>query len=219
MNPIAKRSATALAVAAAVTCSILFLPAGAIVLAIGAIGLLAILEFGALLRKKAAAGANRAACAAVLAVGALAIFSAFAALASIFRGGGPLALLYVVAVVKISDMGGFAFGVAFGRHKLCPRVSPNKSWEGLAGSVFASCLVSCAFMAATGFGWQKSLVLGAAAALSGTAGDLVESAFKRWVGVKDSSAFRATNGMGGILDMTDSLLFAPSLVAALAAAL
>jgi hypothetical protein len=89
---------------------------------------------------------------------------------------------------------------------------PNKSWEGLAGSVFASCLVSCCFMGGTHFGIVKSLVCGVTAALVGTFGDLVESKFKRWVGVKDSSTMKITNGMGGFLDMFDSLLFAPAVI-------
>jgi len=128
---------------------------------------------------------------------------------------GNVMLLYVVAIVKFSDVGGFAFGLTSaklmkgGNHKLCPTISPNKSWEGLFGSVFASCLVSCCFMGATGFGVAKSLACGVTAAMVGTAGDLVESKFKRWVGVKDSSTMTITNGMGGFLDMLDSLLFAP----------
>ena len=121
-------------------------------------------------------------------------------------------LLYVIAIVKFSDMGGFAFGVAFGRHKMCPTVSPNKSWEGMAGSVFAACVVSCAFMPMTGFAPVKSLALGVAAAVVGTIGDLVESRFKRACGVKDSATFMPA-GMGGFLDMFDSLIFAPALLA------
>ena len=133
---------------------------------------------------------------------------------------GNVMLLYVIAIVKFSDVGGFAFGLTSaklmkgGNHKLCPTISPNKSWEGLFGSVAVSSLVSCLFMGATGFGWGKSLALGAAAALLGTAGDLVESKFKRWVGVKDSSAMKMTNGLGGILDMIDSLLIAPPVLLA-----
>ena len=134
---------------------------------------------------------------------------------------GNLMLLYVVAVVKFSDVGGFAFGVSSskllkgGNHKLCPSISPNKSWEGLLGSLFASCLVSCCFVGVTGFSFGKAVVIGVVAAIVGTFGDLVESKFKRWVGVKDSSAFSFTNGMGGLLDMLDSLLFAPAALLAL----
>lgn len=119
-------------------------------------------------------------------------------------------LLYIIAIVKISDMGGFAFGKAFGKHKMCPTISPNKSWEGLAGSVFASCLISCAFIPMTDFEWYKALAFGIAAASVGTLGDLVESRFKREVDVKDSATFMPA-GLGGFLDMFDSLIFAPAL--------
>jgi len=120
-------------------------------------------------------------------------------------------LLYTVAIIKISDMGGFAFGIAFGKHKMCPAISPNKSWEGMAGSIFGSCLVSCLFMPMTHFSWAASIALGLAAAIVGTLGDLVESRIKREVGVKDSSMFMPS-GMGGLLDMFDSLVFAPALL-------
>lgn len=120
-------------------------------------------------------------------------------------------LFYILAIIKISDMGGFAFGVAFGRHKMCPSISPNKSWEGMAGSIFASCLISWAFTCFTGFPLWKSLAFGAAAAMIGTLGDLVESRMKRECGVKDSSTFMPA-GMGGFLDMFDSLLFAPAIL-------
>ena len=76
--------------------------------------------------------------------------------------------------------------------------------------MFASCVISCCFMSVTHFGLLKSMLMGVAAALFGTGGDLVESKFKRWVGVKDSSTMSFTNGMGGILDMFDSLTFAPA---------
>ncbi len=119
-------------------------------------------------------------------------------------------LLYIIAITKISDMGGFAFGMAFGKHKMCPSISPKKSWEGMAGSIFASCLISCAFMPLTKFDVCKALALGVMAAVVGTLGDLVESRFKRDVDVKDSSQFKWTNGMGGFLDMFDSLIFVPA---------
>ena len=131
---------------------------------------------------------------------------------------GNVMLLYVIAIVKFSDVGGFAFGLTSarlmkgGNHKLCPSISPGKSWEGLFGSLVCSCAVSCAFIPASGFGVGKALAFGCAAALVGTAGDLVESKFKRWVGVKDSSTLKITSGMGGILDMLDSLIFAPAVL-------
>ena len=124
---------------------------------------------------------------------------------------GMMMLLYIIAIVKISDMGGFAFGMAFGRHKMCPSISPGKSWEGMAGSIFASCLVSCAFMSLTKFPVPKALAFGVAAAVVGTLGDLVESRMKRDCGVKDSATFMPA-GMGGFLDMFDSLIFAPAVL-------
>jgi phosphatidate cytidylyltransferase len=120
-------------------------------------------------------------------------------------------LLYTVSIVKISDMGGFAFGIAFGKHKMCPAISPNKSWEGMAGSIFGSCLISCLFMPMTHFSWTASILLGLMAAVVGTLGDLVESRIKREMEVKDSSVFMPA-GMGGLLDMFDSLVFAPALL-------
>jgi phosphatidate cytidylyltransferase len=130
-------------------------------------------------------------------------------------------LLYAIAIVKISDMGGFAFGLGsakiFGsNHKMCPTISPNKSWEGLFGSVFGSCLISSCFIPLTGFSFQKSLFFGVTAAIVGTLGDLVESRIKRDCEVKDSSVFMPA-GLGGLLDMTDSLIFAPAIIYSLLA--
>ena len=98
-----------------------------------------------------------------------------------------------------------------GSHGRCRRISPNKGWEGLAGSVLASVLMSLAFLPVTHFTVVKALVFGVVAALVGTAGDLVESKLKRWVGAKDSAAFMPA-GLGGFLDMFDSLLIAPAVL-------
>ncbi len=124
--------------------------------------------------------------------------------------GVPM-LIYLIAIVKFSDMGGFAVGMMFGRHKMCPSISPKKSWEGLGGSILGSCLMSAAFVPITHFTLPKALAFGVAAALIGTAGDLIESRMKRECGVKDSATFMPA-GMGGFLDMFDSLIFAPALL-------
>ncbi len=212
MNPVLKRIVTALATAALVVVAIIYAPKAVIAAAVGVLAALAVVEYAMLLGCKVKPGAERIVC---FGLGAAVIIAGLSALAFIVYDHGNLMLLYVVAIVKISDMGGFAFGLSSarmmkcGNHKLCPTVSPNKSWEGLFGSLFGSCLVSCCFMPVTHFGWTKSLALGVTAALVGTFGDLVESKFKRWVGVKDSSTMKCFNGLGGILDMLDSLLFAP----------
>ena len=229
MNPVLKRTLTGLAIGLVVVGAALFAPPAVILPVVALLALLATVEFALLLRRKMPGLGVRGvlgflAGAALIAGGLLALARIPSLYGEETCGGlglGNVMLLYVVMVVKFSDVGGFAFGLASaklmkgGNHKLCPAISPGKSWEGLFGSLFASCLVSCAFMGATGFGWGKSLVCGATAALVGTAGDLVESKFKRWVGVKDSSALKITNGMGGILDMLDSLLFAPAVLAAI----
>ena len=224
MNPILKRTLTGLAVGALVICIALFAPLDAIRMAVLVIAIFAFCEFRALLSIKMPSMPvwPFLLCLAVLACGLVPLARLIPemygdAACGPFRLGNVM-LLYVIVIVKFSDVGGFAFGLTSaklmkgGNHKLCPTISPNKSWEGLAGSVFASCLVSCLFMGATGFGVVKSLACGVTAALVGTAGDLVESKFKRWVGVKDSSTMKITNGMGGFLDMVDSLLFAPAVL-------
>ena len=217
VNPVLKRTLTGLAVGAAVIVAILVAPLAAIVPAVSCLVALAFLEFFLLLRTKwpNVLSLRRLVC---VAAGFAVIAGGLFALAEIALAHGNVMLLYVVAIVKFSDVGGFALGLASsrlmkgGNHKMCPSVSPGKSWEGLLGSVVFSCVVSCAFIPATHFAVGKAIAFGVAAALVGTAGDLVESKFKRWVGVKDSSALRITNGMGGVLDMLDSLVFAPAVL-------
>ena len=136
---------------------------------------------------------------------------------------GLYTLFAFLAAAKVSDMGGFAFGMALGRHKMCPSISPKKSWEGFAGSVLGACLVSALFTwVAVRGGWAadcpfwrfatypRAGAAGILIATFGTLGDLVESRFKREFGVKDSGSFMPA-GMGGFLDMFDSILFIPAL--------
>lgn len=211
MNPVLKRTLTGLTIAAVVIAAIVFAPPMAVVPVISVLLALAVAEYVALLRKK---GMNLP----LLVIGVAVLALGLSSLAASALLYGNLMLLYLVAIVKFSDVGGFAFGLSSaklmkgGNHKLCPTISPGKSWEGLFGSILLSTIVSCAFIGVTGFGVGKAIAFGVTAALVGTAGDLVESKFKRWVGVKDSSAFKFTNGMGGILDMLDSLMFAPAVL-------
>jgi len=216
MNPVIKRILTALSTAALVVLAVIYAPRSAFAPVVGVLALLAVLEYVLLLKRKGPLLSARSL--ALLVVGVLVIgggLSALPAIAVKCCDRGNLMLLYVIAIVKISDMGGFALGMSTnrlmrgGNHKLCPSISPGKSWEGLFGSVLAACILSCLFMPVTHFAWGKSLAFGVAAALIGTAGDLVESKFKRWVGVKDSATFMPA-GLGGFLDMFDSLLFAPA---------
>lgn len=130
-------------------------------------------------------------------------------------------ILYLIVVVKASDVGAYLVGSLCGRHKMCPRLSPGKTWEGLAGGFIAGILASLAVFwlwtnPASGdnsaeFGrlsitFGHALFLGAFLAAIGIIGDLVESLLKRSAGIKDSGGLFP--GMGGILDVLDSLLFA-----------
>jgi phosphatidate cytidylyltransferase len=116
-------------------------------------------------------------------------------------------VLMFIFVVKSSDIGAYTFGRLFGKHKLSPRVSPKKTWEGLGGAVIAAALVSVAFAAVFGIMtiWLAP-VFGACMAVVGQLSDLSESMLKRDAQQKDSS--NRVPGFGGILDVIDSLLFA-----------
>ena len=125
---------------------------------------------------------------------------------------GFLLAMYLVVVVKITDIGAFFTGMAFGRHKLFPRISPAKTWEGFFGGMATAVLASLVFCHLTHYQLGKvvfarhdAVILGIILALSAVAGDLFESLLKRATGVKDSSA--VVPGMGGVLDVIDSLLF------------
>lgn len=136
---------------------------------------------------------------------------------------GLYTLFALLAATKLSDMGGFAFGLTCGRHKMCPSISPKKSWEGFVGSVIGATLMVVLFRwvamrnewAAELPIWDHvtlpvALVAGFAIAVCATLGDLIESRFKRECDVKDSATFMPA-GMGGFLDMFDSILFMPAL--------
>jgi phosphatidate cytidylyltransferase len=123
---------------------------------------------------------------------------------------GLFLVLFLIAVTKFSDMGAYLLGVLFGKHKMIPHISPAKSWEGLAGAFLgaftaAILLMSWAPERLAPLTWLHALIL--APLLCGVAvvGDLAESVLKRCVAIKDSG--HKFPGIGGILDLTDSLLF------------
>jgi phosphatidate cytidylyltransferase len=104
-----------------------------------------------------------------------------------------------------NDTGGYATGVFFGKHKLAPKISPGKTWEGLAGSLVITAGVGALTLTTMlhGKAWQGAL-LGIAAVASATLGDLIESVIKRDLGVKDMG--NLLPGHGGIMDRLDSML-------------
>lgn len=121
-------------------------------------------------------------------------------------------LAFFLFCIWVGDSGAYYVGRRFGRHKMAPRISPNKTLEGLAGGILAT------FAAAAAAAWALRLgldaihvaALAALLAIAAPLGDLVESLFKRDSGVKDSSSLLP--GHGGFLDRTDSLLYAAPFV-------
>ncbi|MFD0884299.1 phosphatidate cytidylyltransferase [Streptosporangium algeriense] len=120
---------------------------------------------------------------------------------------GPDRVVVFVATTAASDIGGYFAGILFGRHKMSPRISPKKTWEGLAGSALA-CMAVGGWLVAWLLGdavW-KGVLIGAVAVAFATLGDLVESVIKRDLGVKDMGS--VLPGHGGLMDRLDSLLAA-----------
>ena len=123
-----------------------------------------------------------------------------------FLGDGHKLVAYLLLVTKSGDIGAYLVGSNFGRHKLIPRISPNKSVEGaIGGFIFsiAAALLSRYYLSWMSFGFilASGILIGVFAQL----GDLAESLIKRDYDVKDSSVFLP--GLGGMLDVIDSILF------------
>ena len=120
------------------------------------------------------------------------------------------ALFWAVLVAKSGDIGGYFVGIAIGKRKLIPHISPGKSVEGCVGSLVFACIVAVLLAPAlltpvVDLPWLALLGIGALINLSAQLGDLVESLLKRRCGVKDSSKLLPEHG--GMLDLVDSLLF------------
>lgn len=124
------------------------------------------------------------------------------------RPDGKWYVMATVAYAVSSDIGAYAFGSAFGRHRMAPTISPSKTWEGFVGGVL-TVLVIAAFVTPVVVAalepWQ-ALILGGVIAIAATVGDLVESMIKRDLGIKDLG--RVVPGHGGVMDRVDGLLFA-----------
>ena len=126
------------------------------------------------------------------------------------EGNGKFYVLYFILVTKLSDSGAYVVGSLMGRHKMIPRISPGKTWEGFAGAIVVSTAGSLLFVhflghRLSGMTPLHAVILGVLLSVTAVIGDLIESLFKREAGVKDSG--RLFPGIGGILDLLDSLLF------------
>lgn len=124
---------------------------------------------------------------------------------------GILPLVSLVAVVKAGDIAAYVVGSLVGRTRMAPLLSPGKTWEGAAAALAASCAVAWLVIERTGLGpaprpWGGWLLYGVAVGAAGMLGDLAESLAKRELAAKDSG--HLLGGLGGVLDLVDSLLLA-----------
>ena len=134
----------------------------------------------------------------------LPIPAAFAVLLAHPADGRARVMIFIVAV-SLSDTGGYIVGVLFGKHPLARQISPKKSWEGVLGSfILSSVGTSILFGIWFHQTWWHGAILAIVAILAGTSGDLIESALKRDMGVKDMG--KTLPGHGGFLDRLDSVL-------------
>jgi len=120
--------------------------------------------------------------------------------------GGPWVEMLLLTTVMMADSAALFVGSAIGRHKLAPRISPGKTWEGLAGGLLGG-IAGALIVRQFGLQWiplTHMVVLAVLVTLAGVAGDLAESLLKRWAAVKDSGTLFP--GHGGMLDRLDSLL-------------
>lgn len=124
--------------------------------------------------------------------------------------GSVMVPIWIIAAAKFSDVGGLLVGMKFGRHKLCPHISPGKTVEGALGGVAMSALVGVILLAffpsllPDGLSYLKAACIAGIIGTLALASDLIESILKRQAGVKDSG--NAIPGIGGVFDLTDSLI-------------
>ncbi|MFB4316760.1 phosphatidate cytidylyltransferase [Actinomadura sp. 21ATH] len=121
-------------------------------------------------------------------------------------GDGDHRIVIFIAVTVASDIGGYFAGTFLGRHKLAPSISPKKTWEGVTGSALTCMLVGAGLMwwlLEDGQVWH-GVVIGAAAVVTATVGDLIESMLKRDLGIKDMGTLLPEHG--GVMDRLDSLV-------------
>jgi len=119
---------------------------------------------------------------------------------------GPVLLLFTMVIIWVGDAAAYFVGRSIGKHALAPHLSPKKTWEGTLASVFGSLVVALIFARFMTVPIPHLFVVAAAGNVAGQIGDLLESAYKRSAGVKDSGSLLP--GHGGVLDRIDALILA-----------
>lgn len=155
---------------------------------------------------KGVAGFVSDAAASLLIIAYVPLLGSFAAL-MLAEGQGVARVVTFLLIVVMSDTGGYIAGVLFGKHPMAPKISPKKSWEGVAGSLILGTAAGiCMAIFALDVPFWVGVILGVSLVAVGTCGDLIESMIKRDLGIKDMSSFLP--GHGGVMDRLDSLLVA-----------
>jgi len=119
---------------------------------------------------------------------------------------GPKLLMFALVITWVGDTAAYFVGRALGKRRMAPVLSPNKTWEGTVASILGALLVAIVFARWLSVPLPHLLGMAAAGNIAGQAGDLVESAYKRSAGVKDSGSLLP--GHGGVLDRIDALILA-----------
>jgi phosphatidate cytidylyltransferase len=126
------------------------------------------------------------------------------------EGAGRQLILFTLVLIWVGDMAAYFVGRSIGRFHMAPALSPKKTWEGAVANVVGSLLVATAYCYFTNADLVSFLLIAGVANIAGQMGDLIESAYKRGAGVKDSGALLP--GHGGMLDRIDSLILASPVV-------
>ncbi len=119
---------------------------------------------------------------------------------------GSALLLFAMVITWVGDSAAYFAGRSIGKHKLVPHLSPNKTWEGTIASFIGSLIVAIVFVRFTTVPLPHLLGMAAVGNVAGQMGDLLESAYKRSAGIKDSGSLLP--GHGGVLDRIDALILA-----------
>jgi len=197
MRDLRRRTLTAIAYGAVVLVAV-FAPSMVFGVVLVVVAILALAELYDL--RRAGAPAALEALLVLLGIGALSVLK--------LSGDPPHWLLVTILATWAGDIAAYLVGSAVGRHKIAPRISPGKTWEGTIAGVVAAAATVLASQAAihekTSYPVDPTIVVAAGAGVAGLAGDLLESWVKRRAGVKDSGTLLP--GHGGMLDRIDSLI-------------
>jgi phosphatidate cytidylyltransferase len=127
-----------------------------------------------------------------------------------FQAGGVGLVLYLVFLTQFNDVSQYVWGKSFGQHKIIPKVSENKTWEGFLGGVFTTTLLAVLLSSfLTPLSFTMAIFAGLIISLAGFLGDITISALKRDLEIKDTG--QLLPGHGGILDRIDSLTYSAPL--------